>query len=219
MKHAVLVDGVPVAAVDSEEQAGAVLEAAKEKYGSMARDLMEEPQFKQDVKAEKMAVDLALYRPTVEEALDALLSGGGGGAGGGSGVCVVTSGDVAGKIAQDHRMTLSELQALNPGRNLDKLQIGDQLKVSKSSGSSKPRLTVVVRSRESKTERIPYQTETVSSVRLHTGQQTELSPGSDGLRQVVLAATYENGIRTGSEVVEETIVRNSVPRRVAIGIR
>lgn len=213
-KSAILVDGLPAAAVNSREVAAAVLEAAKQRFGRLAADLLEEPQFKQEVEVEQRAVDPALYRRTVDEALDVLLS-----AGKGAGVYVVTSGDVGSRIADRFDMTLSDLQSLNPGKNLDRLRIGEELHVSQHAGPDKPGLTVVVRNRETRTEAIPYRTETISSVQMRSGKQLLLSPGRNGLRRVVLAATYENGVRTGSEVLDETTLRNPAPRRIAIGIR
>lgn len=213
-KHAILVEGVPAVAVDSEEDAGAVLEAAKARFGSMVESLMEEPQFKEQVDVRRMPVDLVLYQPKIDDAVNELFSGGSG-----SSVYAVASGDVASRIAMRHGMSLSDLEALNPSKNLARLQIGQELRVSKTGNSGKRKLTVVVRNRESKTEQIPYRTESISSVRMFAGKESELSPGRNGLRQVVLATSYENGIRVGSEIVEETIIRNPVPRRVAVGIR
>ncbi len=212
-KYAILVGGTPVVAVDTEEDAASVIEAAKERFGSAVSNLMEEPSFKQDVSVRKMTVDHAIYRPSVDEALEALVSGGGG-----SGAYTVADGDVASSIADRFHMKLPELQSLNGGRELDKLQIGDQLRVSMKEGSKSPRLVVVVRDQELGTEVIPYQTESVSSVELRPGKQVELNSGRNGLRRVVRAVTYENGVRTGMEVVEETLVRNAVPRRIAVGI-
>lgn len=214
-KYAILVEGVPAVAVDSEEDAAAALEASKARFGSMVKNLMEEPQFKEQVDVRKMPVDLALYRPKVEDALGELFSGGSGG----SGIYVVASGDIASRIAARQGMALSELEALNPGKNLARLQIGDELRVSKAADKGKRRLIVVVRNRETKTEAIPYRTESISSVKMLAGKEAELSPGQNGSRQVVLATSYENGVRVGSEVIEETIISNPVPRRVAVGIK
>ncbi|MEN6371372.1 MAG: G5 domain-containing protein [Armatimonadota bacterium] len=212
-KYAILIGGKPAVAVDTEEDAGAVLEAAKARFGSMVKNLMEEPQFKEQVDVRRMPVDLGFYQPNIDEAVNDLFTAGG------SGTYVVASGDVASKIAMRQGMSMSELESLNPGKNMAKLQIGEELHVSKSGGSDRPKLTVIVRNSETKTEPIPYTTESVSSVKLPAGKQTELSPGRNGLRQAVRATSYENGVRAGSEVVEETIIRNPVPRRVAVGIR
>lgn len=212
-KYVILIDSKPAVGVDSSEIAGQVIEEAKAKFGSLVKDLMEEPGIKEKYDVQKMPVDLDLYRPTVEQALDTLLTGGSGG----PAEYTVESGDVAGRIAMRFGMTLSDLEGLNPGRDLQKLQIGDNLRVSSRTDDSRPRLTVVVRDREERTEAIPYTTEQVTSVRLKSGKQTELSPGRNGLRHVVVAVTYENGKKMGDEIVEETVLRNPVPRRVAVG--
>jgi LysM repeat protein len=212
-KYVILVGGKPAVAVDSEDDASSIIEAAKERFGSMVANLMEEPSFKQDVSVRRMVVDRALYRPTVEEALDALVSGGKG-----AGTYTIAQGDVASAIAERFGMKLSDLQAMNGGKDLEKLQIGEQIRVSMKEETDAPRLVVVVRNQESGTEIIPFQTETVSSVELRPGKQIELNPGRNGLRRVIRAITYENGVRTGMEVVEEQTIRNAVPRRIAIGI-
>lgn len=216
-KPTILINDVPVVAVDSKEDAGAVLEAAKQKFGTMVENLMEEPLFKEQVKVQQLSVDPELYKPDIQEALTALISGGGAG----SDVYVVSAGDLASQIASRLRMKLSDLQDLNPEKDLDNLQIGDRLRVSTKGNSEKkrPRLTVVVRDRGTRTEPIPFRTETISSVKMYAGKELVLSPGKNGLRQVVVATTYENGIKTGSEVLQEVILRNPVPRRIAIGIK
>lgn len=215
-KAAIVVSGVPVVAVDSKETAEVVLESARQKYGSLAKNLMEEPSIKEEYTVQVRNVEPELYQQTVEGALDALLSGSGSS---GSGTYSVASGDVAGAIADKFNMTLSQLKSLNSGRNIEKLQIGDLLKVAKSGGPARPHLTVVVRDKEERTEVIPFTTQTVSSMQMNSGKQLELSPGRNGLRHIVVAQAYENGTKAGSEVVEENIIRNPVPRRVAIGIR
>ncbi len=216
-KYSILVEGVPAVALDSPEDANSVLESAKEMFGSRVANLMEEPSFKEQVDVQSMTVDLSLYRKYREAALDCLLRGG---AVSQSGTYMVKEGDVAGAIATKFRMKLSELEALNPNRNLNKLRIGDELKVGeqKPAAGSAPKLTVVVRNQSKRTEVIPFQTETVSSVRMVSGKQVELSPGRNGLRTVTVADTFENGVKKGSEVLEEIITREPVPRRVAIGI-
>jgi LysM repeat protein len=213
-KYAILVDGTPIAAVGSEEDAGAVLEAIKSRYGSMVKHLMEEPQFKQDVKVQLMAADKRICYATVDEAVDAIAA-----KGSGSGVYTVSNGDIAGSISDRFHMTLSELKSLNGGKKLDKLKIGDQIRVSRTHASKKAGLVVIVRDQESETEMLPFHTEMVSSMQLRPGKQHLLNEGRNGLRKVVRAVTYENGIRTGMEVVDEKMIRPAVPRRVAVGIK
>src|SRR5699024_11502486 len=60
----------------------------------------------------------------------------------------VEAGDCWSVIAQDHNMTNSDLLKLNPGYDINKLQIGDVLVIS----NAVPYLTVVARSEEHTSE-------------------------------------------------------------------
>jgi uncharacterized protein YabE (DUF348 family) len=128
---------------------------------------------------------------------------------------VVKKGDTASKIAETYGISLADMAKLNPGRSLDRLQIGEQLRT----GSGTMPLTVVVRDQVVRNEGIPVPTESISSVRMRAGKTVALSPGRTGKRLVKLAVTYENGVQTGEDIIEETVLRPASPRRVAIGIR
>jgi LysM repeat protein len=214
MKYVILADEQPVVAVDSEIMAGQVLEGVKQRFGGMVENLMEEPGFKQKVTVKRMPIDEAIYAADVDSAINAATS-----SAGTQSLYSVRKGDMAGSIARKFNLKLSDLQVLNGGRNLDKLQIGDQIRVSTKQDVKRPRLIVVVRDKESGTEVTPYNTVSVSSTQLKPGKQVELNPGRNGLRRVTRAVTYENGIRTGMEVIEEKLIRSAVPRRIAVGIR
>lgn len=210
-KYAILVDGKPAVALDSEESAAYVLAQVKMNYGKMVKNLLEEPSFKEKVSIRKIAVDPKIYK-SEEEAIKYLL------AGGRSSEYTVQAGDIASKIAERYHMTLDELSRLNPGRNLDRLNIGDKLNVSeKPSGEEPPELTVIVRNKREQTELIPFRTIFVPDTRFFEGKQFELSPGRSGLRRVTVIETWENGRLVGKEVVEQTTIRKSISKRVAIG--
>jgi len=59
----------------------------------------------------------------------------------------------------------------------------------------------------------------VSSAQLYEGNSTVLSQGRAGERRVKVATVYENGRRTGSEILSEEILREPSPRRIAMGIK
>lgn len=214
MKFAVVVGGTPVVALDSEADAQAVLEGAKQRYGAMAKHLMEEPRFKQQVSIRRMGVEKSICAASVDDAVDAAAS-----VSDGTGFYTVADGDISGSIAHKFHISMSEFRALNGGKNLDKLKIGEQIRVSMKTSAKKPTLTVVVHDQETDTEVLPFKTENVSSSHLKPGKQHEISPGRNGERQVVKDVTYENGVRTGMAVVEEKTIRPMVPRRIAVGGR
>lgn len=215
-KWAIIADGIPIVAIPSKKIAGEVLDAAKYRYGRLVKNLSEEPQFKENVTVDIAAVDPAIYKKTVDEAVkfifdestpvtkDAVYE--------------VQKGDLAGSISARYGLKLAELAALNQGRNLDHLQIGDKLRI-KTSGNAGPRLTVIVRDQGERTESLPAPVQQVSSTQLYTGKTFVLSRGSAGKRKVTVENIYENGHKTGTEVIDEQILKEPVPRRIAVGIK
>jgi len=214
-KWAIIVDGRPAVAVPSREIAGEVLETAKRKFGTMAHNLAEEPQFKQSVTVDVAAVDPAIFRKNADEAVKLLFSESAPVVK--DAVYTVQKGDIAGQIAARCGVKLADLWAMNPDVNLNRLQVGDRLRVKTT--AARPKLTVVVRDLVERTETVPPPLQQVASGSMYQGKTYVLSPGAPGLRKVRLQTIYENGRRTGSEVVDEQILRAPVPRRIAVGMR
>ncbi len=215
-RWAVIVDGNPVVALPSRTIAGEVLDLAKLKFGKLAANLAEEPQFKENVTVDIAPVNLEIYCKTAEEAVERLFA---------PGKCstrdkiyTVKKGDIASSIAARHGISLEKLWRLNPGVNLHRLQIGDKIRV-RAVQQGKPKLTVIVRDQFDRVETIPAPIQQISSSALYVGKSVELTPGRSGLRKVRIAAIYENGQRTGSEIISEEILREPIPKRVAVGIK
>lgn len=213
---AIIVDGEPIVAVPSEKMAAEVLDLAKLKFGSQVRNLAEEPQFKQDVKVDAAVVSPQIYCSTAEDALEMLLTRRVRGSG--SAVYTVREGDNAWAIARRRGLSVDDLAKLNPGINLERLQIGDQLRVA-GSGLAKPGLTVIVRDLVSCEQAIPPPVHRVSSAQLYVGKTYLVSPGCWGRSLVKRVDIYENGRKVGSEVAEEQILKEASPRIVAFGIK
>lgn len=215
-RWSVIVDGKPIVAVPDRKTAGEVLELAKMRFGQMVKNLVEEPQFKENVTVDVAAIDPALYCKTAEQAIKLIFD---------SrepikkdAVYVVENGDVASSIASRNNLSLHELTLLNPGVKLDHLQIGDKIKI-KQTQARKPGLTVIVRDQSDSVEEIPAPVQRVSSATLPAGKSVVLSPGTSGKRQVKIATIYENGSKTGREKLEETVLREPSPRRIATSIK
>lgn len=215
-RWSVIVDGRPIVAVPDRKTAGDVLELAKMKYGQMVKNLAEEPQFKGNVTVDVAAINPALYCKTAEQAVKLIFD---------SPVPVkrdavyfVEDGDTASSIASRHGLSLDDLDSLNPGVTLDRLQIGDKINI-KETQAGKARLTVVVRDQSDRIESMRPPIQRVSSATLYAGKTVELSPGTSGRHQIKVATIYENGRKVGSEILEETILRDPTPRRIAVGIK
>jgi LysM repeat protein len=215
-RWAIIADGKAVVAVPSKEKAGETLDLAKLEFGKQVRNLAEEPQFKENVTVDISAVSPEIYKQTAEEAVDYLFTAPKPVSE--DAVYTVKKGDVAGAIAVRCGLSLSELESLNRGTNLNRLQIGDKLHIKKIA-PPKGKLTVVVRDLAEWLETVPAPVQKVSSAKLYTGKTAEISPGKSGQKRVKAAVIYENGVKTGTEVVHEQTIREPVPRRVAVAIR
>jgi len=108
----------------------------------------------------------------------------------------VQAGDCWSVIAQDHNMTNDDLLRLNPGYDIDKLQIGDELLIS----NAVPYLTVKATQMEYYTADIPYEIEYVDDDTMWEGDTRIITKGQYGSAEVVARVTYE-----GLEEVERAI--------------
>lgn len=216
-RWAILVNGKAVVAVPDRDTAGETLDLAKLRFGKLAPNLAEEPQFKEEVRVEVASVDTSIFRKTADEAVELLFDSSGSSAA--DEFYTVGRGDIAGSIAARQGVKLEDLWALNPGTNLNRLQIGDRLRIRHKGSGSGPALTVVVRDRTERIERIAPPVQRVSSAQMFSGKTAEISPGRSGERRVVAVTIYENGRKVGSDVLEEEILREPQPRRIAVGIR
>ena len=109
----------------------------------------------------------------------------------------VKKGDTWSQIANSHGLTSAELLALNPGYNIDKLQIGEVLTLS----ASVPYLTMTVVRQERYVEDVMYDIEYTDSAYLYKGDYEVTSKGEYGAADVVANVTYVNG-----EEVERTVL-------------
>ena len=108
----------------------------------------------------------------------------------------VEAGDVWSVIAQDHNMTNADLLALNPGYDIDKLQISDVLTIS----NAVPYLTVKATQMEYYVADIPYDIEYVDDNTMWEGDTRTITKGQYGTADTVARVTYE-----GLEEIERVI--------------
>ena len=112
-------------------------------------------------------------------------------------VYTVQAGDVWGRIANSYGMTTSELAELNPGFDVNKIQIGDEILIS----NAVPYLTVQVTQYEYYEAQIPYDIEYIDDASMWDGDTSVVSKGVYGTADTTALVTYIN-----SEEIERTIV-------------
>ncbi|MDG5789428.1 M23 family metallopeptidase [Evansella sp. AB-P1] len=128
----------------------------------------------------------------------------------------VKQGDVLGTIASAHDLSMSDIQAINPGITQDSLlQIGDELNVT----VLKPMISVIVEKESIREETISYETETRDDNNVWSGTTNVAQEGRDGKKVVEYSVIYENGRAVKQETISEEIVNEPVNRVVIRGTK
>ena len=118
----------------------------------------------------------------------------------------VKKGDTWSEIAEEHDLTSKELLALNPGYDINKLQIGEVLTLS----ASVPYLTMTVVQQERYVDEVQFDIEYTDTNTLYKGDYKITSPGTFGAADVVANVTYINGTETEREILSSVTLREPV---------
>lgn len=118
----------------------------------------------------------------------------------------VKKGDTWSQIAAKNDMTSAELLALNPGYNINKLQIGEVLTLS----ASVPYLTMTVVKQERYLDDVSYNIEHTDSADLYQGDYKVTSKGEYGKADVMAKTTYVNGEETERTILSSVTLKEPV---------
>lgn len=113
----------------------------------------------------------------------------------------VKKGDCWSIIAEDNNMTSGDLLRLNPGYDIDKLQIGDELLIS----NAVPYLTVRATQMEYYVADVPYEIEYVDDNTMWEGDTRVITKGQYGTADTVARVTYE-GVEEVERIIEEQTI-------------
>ena len=125
---------------------------------------------------------------------------------------IAQPGDSFSKIASDHRLTVSELKALNPELG-ETILIGSRLCVAKAVNYVTPKVTQTY----VRTEEIDYETQTVRNAKLFSGDRRVIRKGEKGVDQVTVSVTTVNGVVIDMEEIERVTVKQPVDEKVEVG--
>ncbi|WP_294852466.1 peptidoglycan DD-metalloendopeptidase family protein [uncultured Oscillibacter sp.] len=118
----------------------------------------------------------------------------------------VKSGDTWSQIANSRGLTSTELLALNPGYDINRLSIGEVLTLS----ASVPYLTMTVVEQERYMDAIPFDVEYTDSADLYKGDYKVTSAGENGSADVVANVTYVNGEEMERMILSSVTLKDPV---------
>src|SRR5205807_3943204 len=155
--------------------------------------------FKEAVPIRPVSGPLARCYPT-RQAAEAVLRGGTLPAGS---ELRLQAGETAWEIARRCKLSLTELQRLNPGTPLHPLRAGRTLRVRPA---PRPPITVLVKRPVRATQLVAFATEKKPSAQMFVGKHLLLQPGRPGKVVVTTAILYENGVPTGREILARQVL-------------
>lgn len=127
---------------------------------------------------------------------------------------VVKEGDVLGTVANSNGLKLAELLKLNPELNENSvLQIGQELNIT----ALKPYLEVIVEKEENLKESVPFKTEVKYDPALPKGETREKQQGKNGLRSVTYHTYEQNGVLVKKEATSAQMITQPVNHIVIKG--
>lgn len=204
-KYQVVVDGKAVGVVKDQDALNDLLQSFKDQYTTENTTSVE---FLNTVEIKPVyAVDCILTIDEMEQALRANSNG--------STTYTVVEGDTFYGIAYANDMSLSDLMALNPQANLDRLMVGDVLNVKELT----PVLSVQTVEDVTYTKAIECPVETREDPTMYKGNSKIITQGVEGESQVNATVTYVNGQETNRVVNSTTVLREATTTVKAVGTK
>ncbi len=127
----------------------------------------------------------------------------------------VVSGDTFSTIAYRNDMSMSDLKALNPDVNINKLSIGQVLNVKELI----PRLSVRTVEHVTYTEPIPCPVQTRDDASIYVGSSKIITQGVEGEAEVTADVTRVNGVEKGREVLDSKTLVEPTTTVKAVGTK
>lgn len=204
-QYEVIVGGQFVGVIDSKSAFNAILQDIRNVYvneNTVTAEFVEEIQLN-PVLASGHVVDADEMRRLLTESTS------------GETTYTVVQGDTFGGIAYRNDMSVSELKALNPDVNINKLSIGQVLNVRELI----PRLSVRTTERATYLEAIECPVVTRDDDSIYVGSSKIIVKGVEGQAEVTADITRVNGVEKGRTVVEYTTLSEPTTTIKAVGTK
>lgn len=204
-KCQVVVDGRPVGVVKDEDALRDMLDEMKNQY---VNENTTSSEFVESLNIDYVyTADNVLTTEEMEQALEANSTG--------ETTYSVQKGDTFNAIAYANDMSVSELKALNPDFDINRLMIGDVLNVKELT----PTLSVKTTDHVVYTESIACPVETKEDSSMYKGTSKIITQGVEGEAQIEANITYVNGVEQEREILSNTTLREPTTTVKAVGTK
>ena len=204
-KYEVVLNGESVGVVSDQEALEALLDELK---GAYANENTVSAEFVEDVQVRGVYQSESLMN--VDEMRTALTANTTGDT-----TYTVVKGDTFNAIAYANDMSVSDLKELNPGVDINRLMIGDELNIKEKI----PLLSVRTTDHVTYTEEIECPVEEVEDSSLYVGTTKVLVEGTPGQARVTADVTYVNGKEVERNVLSSTTLQEPTVTTMAVGTK
>lgn len=203
-------DGRLVAILQSPKMGREVLQEVKDRFapGGEGR-VYDSVVFAEDVELKNISVSLGEIE-NKDDVLEYMLTGAVK-----KEIHTVKKGQTFSEIARQYGLKQSELAAMNPGIQPDKLKIGQEITLNRDA----PVFTVKTVETASYTEEIPFETEYEESDSMYVGESSVKREGINGLKRVVASIQRSNGQETSRAILSSEKVYAPVNKIVVKGTK
>lgn len=206
----IYVDGCQVAVVDSEKEARQILKELTDPYVQQnANKQYDQIGFDQQVEIKPVKTELGKLQKK-DSVVNFMRTGSEE-----KKVHSVTKGETFSQIAQNNGLKLSELTAANPGIDPNRLQIGQELILTKICP------VVDVRTVEIASYKIPvsFGVDYENSGAVYIGEQAVKQQGKNGKRQVTAKILRKNGVEQSRTELSSQVVQQPVNQVILVGTK
>ena len=207
MKSYVLkVNGEFIGAAEDEASLTAMLDAIKAPYvneNTTSVDFLESVSISRQYTPSNVEQDLSAMQARLTENTN------------GQTTYEVQSGDTFMQIAYDNDMSMSELEALNPGVDINNIYIGQILNVREVI----PFLSVQTTETITYQEAIACPVEEVEDSSMYQGETKVLDAGSEGLAEITADVTYVNGNERERNITNTVTLTEPTTKVIAVGTK
>ncbi len=208
--YSVCIDGKEVAMVSSEDEGNQLVNSMKNYYVNDA-EKVESVSVKQELTVVPKEMKHSRKHPQVdniEQKLTVLMTGTDNPT-----TYTVKDGDTAWDLADQLDIPFENLDAWNADKDLDFLQIGDEL----NTYEPKPSIEVTTKEKITYETTIKHKTEVIETANMYVGETKVEKKGRDGVKRINAVVTTVNGVETGRKITAKKVLKKAKTRVVYKG--
>lgn len=209
--YVLLVDGKDIGAFKTEKEAEELLNRAKSPYveSNNENPKIEEVTFLEDVKVVKKETPLSDIK-TVDEVTSLIIKGTNE-----TKTHIVEEGESYWTIAAKYNMSVEELAKANPGKDPEKIFLGDEVSLI----IPKPLITVATVEQVEYENVIQYESKVEENSSMYKNEKKVKVKGVPGKSNVVAKVTKHNGVEVDRKIVKEDIITKPVDELIVKGTK